>query len=97
MKVVHSSDAVTDQIRECLFWREKDPQLSERFFNEIINSISHIKQNSEAYRLVDKSREIRRYYQKHFHSMILYRYIKEENLLRILRVYNTDMEANRFL
>lgn len=96
MKIVLSKKVTFDKIREACFWDEIEPGLGEEFLSEFEKALQELIEAPEIFRLVVPERGIRRYYHKRFHFVIRYRYLKEKETLRILRLHNCSMDHNAF-
>ena len=96
MKIVLSKKVTFDKIREACFWDGMEFGLGDKFLSEFEKALQKLKETPEIFRLVVPERGIRRYYHKRFHFVIRYRYLKEEETLRILRLHNCSMDHNAF-
>jgi len=96
MKVNFLKRALVDQLRETEFWRLHDSGLPAEFLKELENAVQEIKMAPNGYMVVSESHGLRRYYEKRFHTHIIYQYIPEEDSLRIVRIYNARMKPVRF-
>jgi len=97
MRVQHLEEAVADGQREAAFWHDQQPGLEKEFADELEAAIQTISRSPFAYVRVSKVRELRRFYEKRFHTHILYEYLPDDDLLRIVRIYNARMNPVRFL
>ena len=97
MEIRHLDEAVADTRREFEFWREQEYGLEKEFVKELDAAIRSISLSPNGYVKVSKKRELRRFYEKRFHTHILYEYLADENLLQIVRVYNARMNPIRFI
>jgi len=97
MQIRHLDEAVADAQREVGFWREQEPGLEDEFAKELDAAIRTIGLSPNGYVKVSKKRELRRFYEKRFHTHILYEYLAEEEVLQIVRVYNARMNPVRFI
>jgi len=97
MRVLHLSQALADERREAEFWKEQSPELGAEFLDELEKAVDTIIKAPEGYVCVSQQSGLRRFIEKRFHTAILYRYRKEEELLVIARVYNCRMDPKRFL
>jgi len=97
MQIRYLDEAIADAQREVKFWRDQEPGLEEEFANELKAAVQTISLAPNGYVKVSKSRELRRFYEKRFHTNILYEYLAEEELLQIVRVYNARMNTIRFI
>jgi plasmid stabilization system protein ParE len=97
MEIRHLKQAVADAQREALFWQDKESELRDEFAKELAASIEIISRSPNAFLLVSQKRKLRRFYEKRFHTQILYEYLPEKDLLQIVRVYNARMNPKRFL
>ena len=96
MKVSFLKRALVDQLRETEFWRLQDTGLPAEFLKELEKAVHDIKMAPKGYMVVSESHGLRRYYEKRFHTHIIYQYIPEEDSLRIVRIYNARMKPVRF-
>ena len=96
MKVVHLRSALADEEREITFWNERAAGLGLEFFAAFEEAIEEIKNAPEGYFMVSREKQLRRFFETRFKTTILYQYLKEENRLRIVRVYNARMDPKRF-
>jgi plasmid stabilization system protein ParE len=97
MRILHLKQAIADSQREAQFWHDQEPELKEEFAKELAASIESISRSPNGFARVSKKRELRRFYEKRFHTQILYLYLPKEDLLQIVRVYNARMNPIRFL
>lgn len=97
MRVLHLNQALADERREVAFWKGQSPELEKEFLDELETAIETIKKAPEGYFRASKRTKLRRYVEKRFQTAILYRYVKDEDLLMIARVYNCRMDPKRFL
>jgi plasmid stabilization system protein ParE len=97
MQIRYLDEAVADARREFEFWREQEPGLEQEFAKELGASIRSITLAPNGYVKVSKKRELRRFYEKRFHTHILYEYLADKDLLQIVRVYNARMNPVRFI
>lgn len=97
MRIFHLYQALADEKREAEFWKAQDPELEEAFVDELEGAIELIKKAPEGYARASKRTELRRFVERRFQTAILYRYIKDDDLLVIARVYNCRMDPKRFL
>jgi len=97
MQIRHLDEAVADARREFEFWREQEPGLEVEFARELDAAIRTLCLSPNGYVRVSKKRELRRFYEKRFHTHILYEYRSDEDLVLIVRVYNARMNPIRFL
>jgi hypothetical protein len=97
MRVVHLKRALADQLRESDFWYDRSPELKSEFIAAFDEAIETIKKAPEGYVMVSPEKKLRRFYQSHFHTAILYQYLADERLVRIVRVHNCSMSPNKFL
>lgn len=97
MRIQHLDEAVADGRREAAFWKSQEGGLQNEFADELEKAIETIMKTSKGYVLVSKTRKLRRFYEKRFHTHILFRYVESEDLLQIARIYNARMNPKRFL
>src|SRR5688572_26913987 len=97
MRVLHLHQALADEQREVAFWKGQSPQLEGQFLNELECAIETIQKAPEGYAKASRRTTLRRFVEKRFQTVILYRYVKAEDLLIIARVYNCRMDPKRFL
>ena len=97
MDVFHLKRALADQLREADFWYDQSPELRQEFINELDDAIEDIKKAPNGYVIVSREWNLRRYYEKRFHTAILFQYLENKDLLRIVRVYNCRMNPRKFL
>ena len=98
MRIRHLKQAVADEQREARFWYEQEPALKAEFAKELAAAIEIISRSPNAYLQVSKwHKNLRRFYEKRFHTHILYEYLPEKDLLQIVRVYNARMNPIRFI
>ena len=97
MRIVVSSLALRDQIREAHFWKKQDTPLAQEFFDEFDVSIKAIQNAPETHGYINREWNIRRFLELRFHTWIVYRYVKERDEIQILRVYNARMNPSDFL
>lgn len=97
MQIRHLKEAVADARREALFWKKQRAGLEKEFAEEFEAAIRAISLSPDGYVRVSKKRELRRFYEKRFHTQIIYEHLPEENLLQIVRVYNARMNPFRFV
>jgi len=97
MQIRHLDEAVADAQREVEFWREQEPGLEDEFAKELDAAIRTICLSPNGYVKVSKKRELRHFYERRFHTHILYEYLAEEEVLQIVRVYNARMNPVRFI
>lgn len=96
MEVRYLDEAVADAKREVEFWREQEPGLELEFTKELEAGVQTICLAPNGYVKVSKVRGLRRFYEKRFHTHILYEYRPDEALLLIVRIYNARMNPVRF-
>ena len=96
MQIRYLDEAVADAQREVEFWRDQEPGLEDEFAKELESAVRTIILAPKGYVKVSKNRELRRFYEKRFHTHILYEYLPEKDLLQIVRVYNARMNPIRF-
>ena len=87
---------MVDQLRETESWRLKNHGLPGEFLKELENAVQEIEMAPKGYMVVSDSHGLRRYYEKRFHTHIIYQYIPEEDSLRIVRMYNARRKPVRF-
>ncbi|MEM0966065.1 MAG: hypothetical protein AAGJ81_07965 [Verrucomicrobiota bacterium] len=97
MRIRHLKEAVADQRREALFWQKQRSGLEKEFAKEFEAAIQAISLSPDGYIRVSKKRELRRFHEKRFHTQIIYEYLPDEDLLRIVRVYNARMNPAPFV
>ena len=97
MKIVVSSLALEDQIREARFWKKQDPTLPAEFFDELDAANKEIEKAPEANSYLNKEWNIRRHLERRFHTWIVYRHVGNLDELQILRIYNARMKPEDFL
>ena len=97
MRIQHLDQAVVDSRREFDFWHQQETGLQVEFLKELDAAIRTIALSPKGYLKVSRKREIRRFYEKRFHTHILYEYLAEEDLLQIVRVYNSRMSPIHFI
>lgn len=97
MQIRHLEEAVADARREAQFWHDQEPGLKKEFAGELDAAIRIISRSPRGYARVSERRELRRYYEKRFHTHILYEYLPDKGLLQIVRVYNARMNPVRFI
>ena len=97
MRIRHLKEAVADAQREAQFWHDQEAELKEAFAKALAVSIEIISRSPDGFVQVSQKRKLRRFYEKRFHTHILYEYLPEKDLLQIVRVYNTRMNPIRFL
>lgn len=97
MQIRHLDDAVDDARREFEFWREQGPGLEVEFAKELNAAIQTICLAPSGYVRVSQKRELRQFYEKRFHTHILYEHLADQNLIQIVRVYNARMNPIRFI
>ncbi|MDQ8209748.1 type II toxin-antitoxin system RelE/ParE family toxin [Coraliomargarita sp. SDUM461003] len=97
MQIRHLNEAVADAQREVKFWREQEPGLENEFARKLDAAIQTISLSPNGYVKVSQKRELRRFYEKRFHTHILYEYLADEDLLQIVRVYNARMNPIWFI
>ena len=96
MKVSFLKRALIDQLRETEFWRLQDPALPAEFLKELENAVRDIIMAPNGHILVSETHGLRRYYEKRFHTHIIYQHIPAEDSIRIVRIYNARMRPIRF-
>lgn len=97
MQIRYLDEAVADAQREVRFWRDQEPGLEDEFANELKAAVQTISLAPNGYVKVSKSRELRRFYEKRFHTHLLYEHLPEEDLLQVVRIYNARMNPIRFI
>lgn len=97
MNVVVSSRALEDQVREARFWKKQDPDLPAQFFEELDATIEKIKAAPETNGYLNREWQIRRCLEQRFHTWIVYRYLRANDELQIIRIYNARMNPQEFL
>ena len=99
MEIYFLKRALADQVREAEFWREQSPELEPEFLEALDGAIQKICLAPNGYTRASAVRpsEIRRFYEKRFHTHILYRYFPEQDRLRIVRIYGARMNPRKFL
>lgn len=97
MQIRYLDEAVADARREFEFWREQEPGLEDAFVKVLDAAIRTIGLSPNGYVKVSRKRELRRFYDKRFHTYILYEYLAEEEVLQIVRIYNARMNPVRFI
>lgn len=97
MRVLHLNEALSDEQREVVFWKEQSPGLELEFLDELEKAIDTIKKAPEGYARASKKTKLRRFVEDRFNTAILFRYVKEDDLLMIARVYNCRMDPKRFI
>jgi len=97
MQIRHLKLAVADAQREADFWHDQEPELKEAFAKELAISIEVISRSPDYFVRVSQKRELGSFYEKRFHTHILYEYLPEEDLLQIVRVYNARMNPIQLL
>jgi len=97
VQIRYLKEAVADARREALFWQKQRSGLEEEFAKEFEAAIQAISLAPSGYVRVSKKRALRRFHEKRFHTQIIYEYLPEENLLQIVRVYNSRMNPYRFV
>jgi plasmid stabilization system protein ParE len=97
MEVYFLKRALADQLRETEFWREQDPSLPVEFLKELEKSVHNITQAPNGFAWASEPLGLRRYYEKRFHTHIIYKYVPEKDRLRIVRIYNARMNPVRFI
>ena len=97
MQIRYLDEAVADGQREVKFWREQEPGLEDEFAKELDATVHAISLSPNGYVKVSQKRELRRFFEKRFHTHILYEYLPEEDMLQIVRVYNARMNPIRFI
>jgi plasmid stabilization system protein ParE len=97
MEVYFLKRAIADQLREAEFWREQDPDLPTEFLKELDKAVHAITLAPNGFAWASEPHGLRRYYEKRFHTHILYKYVPEKDRLRIVRIYNARMNPARFI
>ena len=97
MEVYFLKRAIADQLRETEFWREQDPRLPAEFLKELERSVHTITQSPNGFVWASETLGLRRYYEKRFHTHIIYKYVPEKDRLWIVRIYNARMNPSRFI
>lgn len=97
MEVYFLKRALSDQLRETEFWREQDPELPAEFLRELEKAVQIITLAPNGFAWASEPHGLRRYYEKRFHTHILYKYVAEKDRLRIVRIYNARMNPARFV
>lgn len=92
-----SSLANKDLLRQTKFWEKQAPHLALEFLNGFQGAIDTIALAPEGYRLLDRDRNIRKYVEQRFHTVIVYRFIESEERIRVLRIYDGRMNPQEFL
>lgn len=97
MQIRHLDEAVADARREFEFWRAQEPGLELEFVRELDAAIRTITLSPNGFVKVSDKRELRRFYEKRFHTHILYEHLADQNLIQIVRVYNARMNPIKFI
>lgn len=97
MKVVVSSRALDDQVREARFWKQQNPLLPAQFFDALDASIQEIQASPETHPYLSREWNIRRCLERRFHTWIVYRYAEGDDELQVIRIYNARMNPADFI
>ncbi len=82
MEIYFLKRALADQLREAEFWYEQSPELESEFLEALDVAIQTICLSPNGYAQASTVRpsEVRRFYEKRFHTNILYRYMSEREI-----------------
>ena len=92
-----SSLANMDLLRQAKFWEKQAAHLAPEFLDSFQDAVDTVALAPEGYRLLNRDRNIRKFVEQRFHTVIVYRFIKSEEKIRILRIYDGRMNPQEFL